>query len=977
MKNSLQEKIQVVYISPLKALGNDIYKNLEMPLAEITQLFSQEGIIPPKIRSAVRSGDTSQNLRRQMLKQPPHILITTPESLHILLTAEKSREMLSDARTIIVDEIHAMAGDKRGTHLSLSLERLDYLCGKKLQRIGLSATQKPIELVGEILVGNRLKGGDTLCIVDTGSHRKMDISIETGEEALGAITTHEYWDSLYKQFLHSIEAHRSTIIFTHTRRLVERISHQLSEKLGKDKVAAHHGSLSKESRFKAENALKSGDIRVIVASASLELGIDVGEVDLVIHVGAPRSLTSLIQRIGRSGHWKGAIPKGIIFPLTRDELMLSAAAVLAIKQGELDTLVVQEKPLDILAQIIVSEASCAEIGIQTLWEMVKGSFYYRNLCRKEFDEIIHMLSEGIATSKGRRSAYLHLDRVNQIVRGRRGAKLAAITSGGSIPEMADYEVIEEPSEMHVGKVHEDFAIESQAGDIFLLGNKSWRIRRLESNKVRVVDAQAAPPTIPFWLGDAPARTFELSYSLSELMKRIKTSLTSEQDTQQEELLSWLQEQAHVNKYGAEQMLSYVKEGMQVLGDIPTMDTIIAERFFDEAGGMQLIIHSPYGARINRAWGLAMRKRFCLTFDFELQSAATDNALLFSLGEAHSFPLESIFGFVRAHSLKEDIIHAMLPLPLFMNRFRWNAGRALAVLRFMGGRRVPIQFQRMRTEDLLSSVFPAYVGCQDNRSAPIEPVDHPLVDETIKNCLHEAMDIDHFHQIIRKIDSGEIKTIAVDTPIPSVFSHEILNANPYAFLDDAPLEERRARAVSLRRVSPDIEAGKLSPEAIDEVIRQAWPDVRDHHELHDMLLSIYLLPVEMIRSDDIQYDWSSCSAELMASRRAFQAHWKDETGHKRSAYVPTELIEALRKILPQVEPDPSFTEFFKNEYEPLQKNTSREEHLVRLIGGWMEIKGPITITALSQELGIRRNDVAYGMASLEAKGLVLQGRFLGN
>ncbi|HUE30472.1 MAG TPA: DEAD/DEAH box helicase, partial [Verrucomicrobiae bacterium] len=813
----LEERTDVVYVSPLKALGNDVQRNLARPLAEMRALAEAAGTPLPEVRVMVRSGDTPAAERQAMGRHPPHILVTTPESLYILLTAEGSRRWLAGVRTVIVDEIHAVAADKRGAHLALSLERLDALAGRRLQRIGLSATQRPVEEVARLLAG--AASPRPCAIVDVGHRRALELAIEIPDQELGPIATHELWADIHDRIAARVRAHRTTIVFVNTRRLVERVAHQLEERLGEGRVAAHHGSMARRTRLEAEARLKAGEVPVVVATASLELGIDVGAVDLVCHVGAPRALATLIQRVGRSGHARGAVPKGIVFPLTRDDLVQAAAAVRAVRAGELDTLRIPESPLDILAQQCVATVASGDLQVEELWALVRRAYPFRDLSRGDFDAVLAMLADGVATRRGRRGALLHLDRVHGRVRARRGARLAAITSGGAIPDNADYEVVEEPQGLKVGTVNEDFAVESMAGDIFLLGNRSWRIRRVEAGRVRVEDAAGAPPTIPFWLGEAPARTRELSAAVSALRAAVAERLP---DT------SWLAAECGLSADAAAQLGAYVGATRAVLGEVPTTGCVVAERFFDEAGGMQLVVHAPFGGRINRAWGLALRKRFCVTFNFELQAAATDDGLVISLGEQHSFPLDSVFAMVRPETLRADLVQAALVSPLFTNRWRWNATRSLALLRHEGGRRVPMPLQRMRAEDLLAAVFPAQAACADNQVGPIEVPDHPLVRETIDNCLHEAMDVDGLAEVLERLGRGEVATRAVDTAAPSPMSHEILNSNPYTYLDDAPLEERRARAVALRRTDTDLAAGlgALDPAAIAEVRAQAWPDVRD-------------------------------------------------------------------------------------------------------------------------------------------------------
>ena len=882
-------------------------RTLKSRLGEILQMAGERGLLMPQIRTAVRTGDTLAHERRAMLKCPPHILVTTPESLYILLTAEKSRAILRDVETVIVDEIHAVADDKRGAHLTLSLERLEALTHRTPVRIGLSATQKPIEEVAHFLAGN---GRPVPEIVNIGHKRKLDLRVEIPATLLGPVASNEMWDEIYDRIVQLTDQHRSTLVFVNTRRLVERVAHNLAERLGEENVGAHHGSLSRRLRLEAERKLKEGKIKVLVATASLELGIDIGTVDLVIQISSPRAIAVALQRVGRSGHWRGAVPKGRLFVTTRDDLLECAALVRAIRQGDLDRLIIPDSPLDILAQQIVAtcttssgnghvartfptssgnghvartllserDAEKSELGPETdkfaptavllpsdqssedpgwdedeLFALVKRAYPYRNLSRELFDSIVEMLSEGIAARRGRYGAYLHHDRVNRKLRARRGARLAAITSGGAIPETALFTVVAEPEGGIVGTLDEDFAVESNAGDIVLLGNTSWRIRRVEgkSGRVLVEDAHGAPPSVPFWLGEAPARTQELSLHVAELRREISERLAgvspvalSPKSPQVAETISWLAEECGVDESGATQAMQYILEGRAVLGHVPTQSTIIAERFFDEGGGMQLVIHAPFGARINKAWGLALRKRFCRSFNFELQAAATDNGLNIALAEQHSFPLADVFHFLNPETVQSVLEQAALDSPIFGTRWRWDANRSLALLRFQGGKKVPPQIQRIRSDDLLASVFPDVAACQENIEGDIQIPDHPLVKEVMKDVLTEAMDIEGVRELLRRMEDGRIRCIAVDTPVPSQFSHEILNANPYAYLDDAPLEERRARAVEMRRILPESvleEVGKLDPAAIEQVREEAWPDVRDADELHDVMHTLFALP----------------------------------------------------------------------------------------------------------------------------------------
>jgi ATP-dependent helicase Lhr and Lhr-like helicase len=1019
LAGDLADRTEVLYVSPLKALGNDIQKNLEIPLGEILALAGERGLLMPEIRTAVRTGDTLMHERRAMLKRPPHILVTTPESLYILLTADKSRAILRDVETVIVDEIHAVADDKRGAHLALSLERLDALTYKRLARIGLSATQKPIEEVAHFLTGSYSsaaeaalegsgsdrsaesaappvkRGGATSApvIVDIGHKRTLDLGIEVPSMPLGPVASNEMWDSVYDRLVALVEQHRSTLVFVNTRRMAERLAHQLGERMGEENVAAHHGSLSRKLRLAAEKKLKEGEIRVLVATASLELGIDIGTVDLVVQINSPRAIAAALQRVGRSGHWRGAIPKGRFFATTRDDLLECAALVRAVKQGDLDRLMIPESSLDVLAQQIVAACSAEEWNEDELFALARRAYPYRNLQRETFDSILEMLSEGIAARRGRYGAYLHRDRVNGKLRARRGSRMAAITSGGAIPDNSLYTVVAEPDGVVVGTVDEDFAVESNRGDIMLLGNTSWMIRRIETNSGRMLvqDAHGAPPSVPFWRGEAPARTEELSAHVGDLRQKIsdmlpRTSPVGFSATQPEvaAAVRWLKEECGLDDSGAEQTIEYILQGRAVLGAVPTQQTVIAERFFDEGGGMQLVIHAPFGGRINKAWGLALRKRFCRGFNFELQAAATDNGLNIALAEQHSFPLGDVFHFLQAETVQPILEQAALDSPIFGTRWRWDANRALALLRFQGGKKVPPQIQRMRSDDLLASVFPDAAACFENIQGDRQIPDHPLVHEVMKDVLTEAMDIDGLKSLLRGMASGAICVLAVDTPVPSQFSHEILNANPYAYLDDAPLEERRARAVEMRRVLPESvleEVGKLDPGAIAQVREEAWPDVRDADELHDVLHTLVALPegsadfepigrvpldrtAEGGRPHMSTGGWKPYFETLVNERRAGGA-----VSGRRRYWVAAERARSFRAIVPEAQFEQSMAEVESG-------RPSCDDALLTLVTGWMTHIGPTTASQLGGTLGLPASDIEKALLRMEASGTVLRGKFVG-
>src|SRR5688572_16501535 len=837
----LPDEIRVVYISPLKALSADIHKNLAEPRRGIRQLAESLGQEAPRITAAVRTGDTTQSERAAMLRTPPHILVTTPESLYLLLTAGRSRDLLRTVRTVIVDEIHAVIGTRRGAHLAVSLERLQEVADTPLLRIGLSATQKPVEEVARFLVGADASRGDC-AIVDEGHRRTLDLDLEIPRSPLGAVMAHEVWEEYYDRLTELISSHKTTLIFVNTRRLAERVARHLSERIGEREVTAHHGSLSKETRLDAERRLKTGTLKALVATASLELGIDIGHVDLVCQIGSPHRIATFLQRVGRSGHTVSGTPKGRLLPASRDDLVECAALLRSVRQGDLDRIVSHDAPLDVLAQQVTAELACREYSEDELFAVVRRAWPYRALLRSDFDAVVGMLAEGFATRRGRRGALVHRDEVHGMLRPRRGSRMVAIQSGGAIPEVADYRVVLEPEETFVGTLNEDFAIESSAGDIFQLGNASWQIARVTAGTVRVVDAHGASPTIPFWLGEAPARSDELSRAVSDLRTEIDGQLAKETSgTVSPHLTDWLTAETGLSHDAGLQVLEYLAAGRAALGVIPTQDTLVLERFFDESGGMQLVLHAPFGSRINRAWALALRKKFCRQFNFELQAAATEDALMLSLGPQHSFPLTDVFRYVHTATLRDTLIQAVLDAPLFATRWRWNATISLAVPRNRNGMKVAPQLQRMQADDLMAAAFPDAAACLDNIPGDREIPDHPLVNQSLRDCLEEAMDIDGLSAVLDAIHSDALTLVSRDTPEPSPFADEVLNARPYAFVDDAPLEERRAHAVQARRpADPGAAHGALDAAAIARVIEEARPDPRDAEELHDALLTAGVL-----------------------------------------------------------------------------------------------------------------------------------------
>ncbi len=979
-EGGLPDATRVVYISPLKALSNDIQNNLEAPLAGIRAELERRGLPDAVIRTAVRTGDTPQAERDAMRKRSPHIVVTTPESLYILLTSKSGRRMLATTRTVIVDEIHSLAPNKRGAHLALSLERLAALTGRGPTRIGLSATQKPIEDIARFLVGERsdAAGRPRCSVIDTGHVRQRDLAIELPPSPLEAVMSNEVWQQVYDRLAELVREHRTTLIFVNTRRLAERAARHLSERLGDENVAAHHGSLAREHRLDAEQRLKRGELRALVATASLELGIDIGDVDLVCQLGSTRSIAALLQRVGRSGHAVSGVPKGRIFPLSRDELCDCAALLDSVARGELDRIALPEKPLDVLAQQIVAEVSVQEWREDELLALYRRAAPFCGLARQEFVEVVRMLSEGFHTRRGRRAAHLHRDAVNGVLRGQRGAALTAVTSGGTIPDNADYTVMLEPQAYVVGTLNEDFAVESLAGDVFQLGNTSYRILRVERGTVRVEDAKGMPPSMPFWLGEAPGRTTELSASVSRLRDSIAAQLEA---GARDQAVAWVMSMlaraglsapgsmpgfaSGPNLAAAEQIVDYLAAAKAALGCLPTTRAVVLERFFDESGGMQLIVHAPFGSRINRAWGLALRKRFCRKFDFELQAAATEDAIVLSLSSSHSFPLEEVARYLSAKTVRALLTQALLAAPMFGARWRWNAVVALALPRMRGGRKVAPQLQRMAAEDLLAAIFPDQLACGENIIGDREIPDHPLVRQTIDDCLHEAMDIDGLEHVLAAIAGGDIEVVARDLTEPSPLALEILAARPYAYLDDAPLEERRTQAVMARRwMDPETAAdlGKLDVEAIRKVREEAWPQARNADELHDALLAVGFLTETEIEAEP---QWRSFLQELTVASRATRLRLGPASMHVAAERLPEFLaaFSETEREEPRIEAPAEY-----------RKAWTAEAALAEILRDRLQAVGPVTAHALGEPLALAASGIEPALFQLEAEGSVIRGRF---
>lgn len=982
----LADEMHIVYVSPLRALSNDMHRNLEEPLAEIRKVAESHGIDLPKIKVGLRTGDTSSSQRQAMVRRPPHIFVTTPESLYLMLTSEKGRAALKTVETLIVDEIHALVRDKRGSHLSLSMERLEALIGKPLQRIGLSATQRPIEKVAQFLIGNRddvrvtsapfgeeselgqseaaafNSTDQQFCrIVNIGHSRQLDLAIEVPPSPLGAVCMHEQWDEVNERVVELIQQHRSTLIFVNTRRMSERVTHQLTELLGEDAVGAHHGSLAAEIRHSTEQRLKAGELKAVVATASLELGIDVGYIDLVIQLGSPGSIAAFLQRIGRSGHSLGLIPRGRIFAMTRDELLEAMALIRAVKGGRLDKSRIPQAPLDILAQHIVAEVCGQEWHVDELFELFCRAEPFKNLSRREFDRTVNYLSEGIGRQNGRSRAYLHFDRVGRRLKARKGARITATSNGGAIPETGQFRVVTEPEGITVGTLDEEFAIESNRGDIFLLGNTSWRILHLRGSQLTVTDAFGAPPTIPFWQGEAPGRTLELSEEVSLLREDLEQQIADPSSANQ-----WLIDETHCSDSAAQQTVDYALAQKAAVGLLPTQKRIVFERFFDDTGGMQLVVHAPFGQAINRAWGFSMRKRFCVSYDFELQATADDNGFILSLGPQHSFPIESLFPMLTTKNARNLLEQAALTNPVFQVRWRWNVTRALQVDRMRNGKRVPPNLQRFRADDLLTAVFPALTGCQEEHTGDHILPDHPLAIQTMEDCLNENMNLDGLLEILEQIEAGDISLVARDTREPSPFSYELLNSNPYTFLEGGEVQERRARAIGTRRsltVESVSDLGRLNPNAIEQVRREATPLIRDADELHDVLLGRFVIWL-----DETKSTWQSWYDELASQRRVTTLM----CGDGRRGWVAAERLPAIQTLYTD-----AVTTNKLRAPDDVRSDWTTTEVRCEIIRGLLETCGPITTAVVANRFAFTVAQTFAALESLEGEGVVLRGRFENN
>ncbi|WP_395374323.1 DEAD/DEAH box helicase [Marinicella sp. W31] len=848
--------LKIIYVSPLKALSNDIQINLQQPLEAIKSSMDSDN---QPIEAEVWTGDTPAHQRTRIRKNPPHILVTTPESLFNILTSDSGRAIMPTVDTVIIDEVHAVATNKRGAHLLLSLSRLEALTIKRPQRIAISATQKPIERMRDYILQP-----DYAEIVNMGHQRQLELSVELPDMPLTAVASAEQWAHTYDQLAHHIEQHKTTLIFVNNRRLSERLSRHLGERLGEEVVAAHHGSLAKEHRFDVEQKLKSGALKAMVATSSLELGIDIGDIDLVCQMGSPGSIQAFLQRVGRSGHGIGRIPKGQLYPLTLDDLVEATALKRAVAQGELESSHFPKQPLDVLAQQIVAEVAMREWHIERLYHLFASNICYQNMRFETFEGVIDMLARGFSGAAAPQKALIFYDRVQKTVRPKKSAQLTALLNGGTIPDQFDYDVRLLPEDIKIGTLNEDFSFESIPGDIFQLGNHSYRIVKIQTGVVFAEDAKGMPPNIPFWFGTQMWRSDELSAVVSDMRETLNSCFDNKITSQD------CAEDLAVPSAAMDQLLNYTDKTRQVLGLFPTQQDIVIERFFDGNNDMHVVVHSVYGSRINRAWGLALRKRFCRQFNFELQAAALEDAIILSLGATHSFDLADVIHYLKPETVREVLIQALLDTPFFVTQWRWNASIALAVKRRRGDKRVLPQFQRNAAEDLVAQVFPEQIACAENIQGKRQVPDHPLVEQTIKDCTETIMDIEGLQQVLESMRSGEVRVHCVDSNTPSPASLAIINARNFAFLDDAPAEERRTLAIKTQNLNQDFNPGLITSEVIVRVNQEAMPPMRDVDELMQVIdyVGFYWL-------QEVQ-EHASAIQELLRQQRIEQQQYQERT-----------------------------------------------------------------------------------------------------
>jgi ATP-dependent helicase Lhr and Lhr-like helicase len=911
------ERCRVLYVSPLKALAHDVDRNLRSPLVGIGRQMESHGLKAPDIAVAIRTGDTPADARRSMERHPPDILITTPESLFLLLTSN-ARKILASVRWLIVDEIHSVASTKRGSHLALSLERLCELTKVQPQRIGLSATQRPLEEVGKFLVG----GDRAVSIVDAGRLKTMDVTVEvpvedmtrlTAEDEDGAKGQNSIWPAIYPRLLEQIKAHRSTIVFVNSRRLAERLAARINELADEELVKAHHGSIAREQRLIIEDELKAGRLRGLVATSTLELGIDMGAVDLVLQVEAPPSVAAGIQRVGRAGHSVGEVSRGVIIPKFRGDLLESAAVVEGMLEGRIESTVVPRRPLDVLAQQIVAMCALDEWDVDTLGRVVRRAYPYSDLGPRAFESVLDMLSGRYPSDQ-----FVELrprivwDRIAGKVRGRAGAQRLAVTNPGTIPDRGLFSVNLVDDGRRVGELDEEMVYETRVGETFVLGASTWRIVDITPSQVMVTPAPGEPGKIAFWKADAPNRPVELGAALGKMVRELRSSTPEAAGKR-------LRERAGFDDLAIKNLLKYLEDQAAATGAVPDDRTLVVERFRDEVGDWRVCLHTPFGGKVHAPLALALEAHLQKTLGVDARALWTDDGIALHLPEVESPP--ALNDLILDPEEVQELITSQLPASaLFAARFRDNAARSLLLPKRRPGQRTPLWQQRMRSAGLLqvAGQYP----------------DFPILAETWREVMSDHFDMPALTSLLRAIRSREIRVVAVDTERASPFASSLLFSYVAEFMyeGDQPLAERRAQALTLDREllaellgSEDLRE-LLDPEAMAAVelelqglLPERFP--RDPDETHDLLVRLGDLSLREAADRGVIEDWLRAlekERRAVSVRVAGEARWiaAEDAGRYREALgatLPIGLPDAF--LDPGTEPLESLLRRFARTHVP--------------------------------------------------------------
>jgi len=945
------ERCRVLYVSPLKALAHDVDRNLRSPLVGIRRQMESLGLQPPDIAVAIRTGDTPADARRSMERHPPDILITTPESLYLLLTSQ-ARRMLASVRWLIVDEIHSVAATKRGSHLALSLERLCALTKVEPQRIGLSATQRPLEEVARFLGGTNRD----VAIVDAGRLKTMEVSVEVPVDDMARLSAQDdggaiqnsIWPAIYPRLLELVQQHRSTIVFVNSRRLAERLAARLNELAGEDLVRAHHGSIAREQRLLIEDQLKAGQLRGLVATSTLELGIDMGAVDLVLQVEAPPSVAAGIQRVGRAGHSVGEVSRGVIVPKFRGDLLETAAVVEGMLEGRIESTIVPRRPLDVLAQQIVAMCAMDEWKVDELGALVRRAYPYADLGPRSLETVLDMLSGRYPSDEfAELRPRIVWDRVAGTIRGRAGAQRLAVTNPGTIPDRGLYSVNLLDDGRRVGELDEEMVYESRVGETFVLGASTWRIAEITNSQVLVTPAPGEPGKIAFWKADAPSRPAELGLALGKMVRELR-ALSPDAAARR------LHERAGFDDRAVKNLLAYLDDQAAATGTVPDDRTVVIERFRDEVGDWRVCVHTPLGGRVHAPLALALEARLQAKLGVDARALWTDDGVALHLPDVESPP--QVDDLLFDPEEVSELVTSQLPgSALFAARFRENAARSLLLPRRRPGQRTPLWQQRMRSAGLL----------QVAGNYP----DFPILAETWREVMSDHFDMEALTAFLTRVRSREVRVVAVDTERASPFASSLLFAYVAEFMyeGDAPLAERRAQALTLDRDllaellgSEDLRE-LLDPEAIAEVelelqglLPERFP--RDADEAHDLLTRLGDLSDTEASSRGVMSEWlQSLERERRVAvlRIAGESRWiaAEDAGKYR---------EAVGASLPIGLPDA----FLDPGSRPLES----------LIRRYARTHVPFVAGDVARRWGISESAAGAALGALVARGEVIAGEF---